>query len=54
MYTPDTAVDGTAQLADSDQLPQSIKPVALSVIGDGCATPVKDPRFDINLAPLPW
>ena len=36
MYTPDTEVDGTAHDADSDQLPQSTRPVVSSVRQAGC------------------
>ena len=36
MYTPLTASGGTAQRAETAQLPQSTSPVAGSVCGGGC------------------
>jgi hypothetical protein len=52
-YTPDTAVEGTAQLAETLQLPQSSRCVLACAPHAGCVRAVGDSEV-IKRAPLPW
>src|SRR5436305_1429227 len=51
-----TAADGTAHDAETDQLPASTRPVALSVRGAGwiCRVICAAGRVATRRAPLPW
>ena len=53
---PETAVDGTAHEAETAQLPQSTRPVLLSVRQAGCVWgSVALGLIEVTLrAPLPW
>ena len=53
-YIPEVAFAGTAQEADTAQVPQSIKAVATSVAQDGCVCGKLTEGWIVVISRAPW